>query len=212
MWQAMVTQFNDGKKLIMDLIDQSTVAFDQRQELCTKLSVLKDRNENDKVMHIQEMREMQRRLEHDAKLQKFFDIKGQKRLNPELEQRELDKKQNQKENYERQLFEYKEIIDRIKQLYGEDDPERLVAQFKRQEDENFALFNYVNELSHEVEVLNDTTQELTDEIGKLSLIFPVLEYYLIPPFFRASKIRTNRKGTQAKNRSLGLPKCRTGTH
>lgn len=212
MWQAMVTQFNDGKKLIMDLIDQSTVAFDQRQELCTKLSVLKDRNENDKVMHIQEMREMQRRLEHDAKLQKFFDIKGQKRLNPELEQRELDKKQNQKENYERQLFEYKEIIDRIKQLYGEDDPERLVAQFKRQEDENFALFNYVNELSHEVEVLNDTTQELTDEIGKLSLIFTVLEYYLIPPFFRASKNRTNRKGTQAKNRSLGLPKCRTGTH
>lgn len=169
MWQSMVTQFNDGKKLIMDLIDQSTVAFDQRQELCTKLSVLKDRNENDKVMHIQEMREMQRRLEHDAKLQKFFDIKGQKRLNPELEQRELDKKQNQKENYERQLFEYKEIIERIKQLYGEDDPERLVAQFKRQEDENFALFNYVNELSHEVEVLNDTTQELTDEIGKSGL-------------------------------------------
>lgn len=150
----------------MDLIDQSTMAFDQRQELCTKLSVLKDRNENDKVMHIQEMREMQRRLEHDAKLQKFFDIKGQKRVNPELEQRELDKKQNQKDNYERQLFEYKEIIERIKQLYGEDDTERLVAQFKRQEDENFALFSYVNELSHEVEVLNDTTQDLTDQIGK----------------------------------------------
>lgn len=178
----MVTQFNDGKKLIMDLIDQSTVAFDQRQELCTKLTVLKDRNENDKVMHIQEMREMQRRLEHDAKLQKFFDIKGQKRLNPELEQRELDKKQNQKENYERQLFEYKEIIDRIKQLYGEDDPERLVAQFKRQEDENFALFNYVNELSHEVEVLNDTTQELTDEIGKLGLIYTLYLNAIWKPF------------------------------
>ncbi|XP_034661237.1 coiled-coil domain-containing protein 63 [Drosophila subobscura] len=166
MWQAMVAQFNEGKKFIMDLIDQSTMAFDQREELCNKLSVLKDRNENDKVMHIQEMREMQRRLEHDAKLQKFFDIKGQKRLNPELEQRELDKKQNQKENYERQLFEYKEIIEKIKQLYGEDDPDRLVAQFKRQEDENFALFNYVNELSHEVEVLNDSTQELTDEIER----------------------------------------------
>ncbi|EDW25145.1 GL24529 [Drosophila persimilis] len=166
MWQAMVTQFNEGKKFIMDLIDQSTLAFDQREELCNKLSVLKDRNENDKVMHIQEMREMQRRLEHDAKLQKFFDIKGQKRLNPELEQRELDKKQNQKENYERQLFEYKEIIEKIKQLYGEEDPDRLVAQFKRQEDENFALFNYVNELSHEVEVLNDSTQELTDEIER----------------------------------------------
>lgn len=60
------------------------------------------------------MREMQRRLEHDAKLQKFFDIKGQKRLNPELEQREIDKKSAQKEAFEKQLEEYREIIDRMK--------------------------------------------------------------------------------------------------
>ena len=53
MWQTMVTQFNEGKKYIMDLIDQSTLAFDQREELCNKLQVLKNRNENDKIMHIQ---------------------------------------------------------------------------------------------------------------------------------------------------------------
>lgn len=53
MWQSMVTQFNEGKKYIMDLIDQSTLAYDQREELCNKLQVLKDRNENDKIMHIQ---------------------------------------------------------------------------------------------------------------------------------------------------------------
>ncbi|XP_065360044.1 coiled-coil domain-containing protein 63 [Calliphora vicina] len=166
MWQSMVTQFNEGKKYIMDLIDQSTLAYDQREELCNKLQVLKDRNENDKIMHIQEMREMQRRLEHDAKLQKFFDIKGQKRLNPELEQRETDKKLAQKEAFERQLSEYKEIIDRMKELYQESDTQKLTVQFKRQEEENFALFSYVNELSHEVEVLNDTTQELSDEIER----------------------------------------------
>ena len=49
----MVNQFNEGKKYIIDLIDQSTLAFDQREELCNKLQVLKDRNENDKMMHIQ---------------------------------------------------------------------------------------------------------------------------------------------------------------
>lgn len=198
----MVTQFNEGKKFIMDLIDQSTLAFDQREELCNKLTVLKDRNENDKVMHIQEMREMQRRLEHDAKLQKFFDIKGQKRLNPELEQRELDKKQSQKETYERQLLEYKEIIEKIKLLYGEEDADRLVAQFKRQEDENFALFNYVNELSHEVEVLNDSTQELQDEIGVLldselgyRLVF-ILKFVHNNPN-RTPEIGADREGVEA---------------
>ncbi|XP_067613816.1 coiled-coil domain-containing protein 63 [Eurosta solidaginis] len=166
MWQSKVTQFNEGKKLIMDLIDQSTVAFDLREELCNKLQVLKDRSENEKIMHIQEMREMQRRLEHDAKLQKFFDIKGQKRINPELEQREANKKLALKENYERQLEEYNAIIDDIKELYDVEDTDSLAAQFKRQEEENFALFNYVNELSHEVETLNDTTQELSEEIER----------------------------------------------
>ncbi|ALC44667.1 CG14905 [Drosophila busckii] len=191
MWQSMVTHFNNGKKLIMDLIDQSTLAYDQRQELCTKLSVLKDRNENDKVMHIQEMREMQRRLEHDAKLQKFFDIKGQKRLNPELEQRELDKKQTQKESYERQLYEYKEIIERIKQLYGEEDTERLVAQFKRQEDENFALFNYVNELKRQ-------KSEQTEK--ELKLKTEALDY------LNAELVRIKQLGqeTNEKKQSLSL--------
>ncbi|TMW42688.1 hypothetical protein DOY81_012228, partial [Sarcophaga bullata] len=168
MWQSMVTQFNEGKKLIMDLIDQSTLAYDQREELCNKLQVLKDRNENDIKYHAisQEMREMQRRLEHDAKLQKFFDIKGQKRLNPELEQRESDKKLAQKEAFEKQLKEYREIIERMKELYQESETQKLTAQFRRQEEENFALFNYVNELSHEVETLNDVTQELSDEIER----------------------------------------------
>lgn len=54
----------------------------------------------------------------------------------------------------------------FQELYQESDTQKLTIQFKRQEDENFALFSYVNELSHEVEVLNDTTQELSDEIGK----------------------------------------------
>uniref|UniRef100_A0A1B0FA20 ODAD1 central coiled coil region domain-containing protein n=1 Tax=Glossina morsitans morsitans TaxID=37546 RepID=A0A1B0FA20_GLOMM len=166
MWQSMVTQFNDGKKYIMELIDQSTLAYDQREELYNKLQVLKDRNENDKIMHIQEMREMQRRLEHDAKLQKFYDIKCKKRLNLEMEHREMDKKLAKKEAFEKQLNEYNEIIDKMKKLYEEPDTSHLIAQFRRQEDENFALFNYVNELSHEVEVLNDVTQELNDEIER----------------------------------------------
>lgn len=47
-------------------------------------------------------------------MQKFYYIKGQKRLNPELEQREVDKKLAQKEDFERQITEYKEIIEKMK--------------------------------------------------------------------------------------------------
>lgn len=43
--------------------------------------------------------------------------------------------------------------------------EKYAAYFTKQEEENFALFNYVNELSYEVEVLNEAVQRVQDDIG-----------------------------------------------
>jgi hypothetical protein len=37
----------------------------------------------------------------------------------------------------------------------------------KEKEENYALFNYVNELSHEIEQLNETVQQLQDSIGTL---------------------------------------------
>lgn len=51
------------------------------------------------------------------------------------------------------------------ELAGEEDPEKLARYFTKQEEENFALFNYVNELSYEVEVLHETVQQIQDDIG-----------------------------------------------
>lgn len=43
---------------------------------------------------------------------------------------------------------------------------RLGIKFNKQEEENFALFNYVNELSSEVEMLNDGVRMLEESIGR----------------------------------------------
>lgn len=43
---------------------------------------------------------------------------------------------------------------------------RLGIQFNKQEEENFALFNYVNELSSEVELLNESVKLLEENIGR----------------------------------------------
>lgn len=51
-------------------------------------------------------------------------------------------------------------------ISGVNDIEQLSHYFAKQEDENFALFSYVNELSYEVEVLNETVQKIRDDIGR----------------------------------------------
>lgn len=43
--------------------------------------------------------------------------------------------------------------------------DQLSRYFTKQEEENFALFSYVNELSYEVEVLSETVQHIRDDIG-----------------------------------------------
>lgn len=54
----------------------------------------------------------------------------------------------------------------LQSISGENDFDQLSRYFTKQEDENFALFSYVNELSFEVEVLNETVQKSRDDIGK----------------------------------------------
>lgn len=166
MWDKLVTRLNDGKKHLIDLIEQATQAYDQREELCNKLQMMKDKGQNDKYAHIQEMRELQRKLDHDAKLQTFLEVKGQRRSNVELEEREAQRKKRMKEELEKQHEEYEATMQRIKTFSNEKDVEKLVSKFIKQEEENFALFNYVNELSHEVEALTDTVQLLQEQIDE----------------------------------------------
>ncbi|XP_037050010.1 coiled-coil domain-containing protein 63 isoform X2 [Bradysia coprophila] len=166
MWQKIVLKLEQGKKYIVELIDQSTTAYDQREEICNKIQNLKEKGQTEGTVHLQEMRELQRKLDHDAKLQQFFGIKGQRRTNVDLEIREANKKVQVQEQLEHQINNYQNILDNIKTLSGETQIANLTSYFSKQEEENFALFNYVNELSYEVETLNESVQLIQDDIDK----------------------------------------------
>jgi hypothetical protein len=44
---------NTGKKFMLDLVEQATLAYDQREEWCSKLQALKIRAHNDVISHTQ---------------------------------------------------------------------------------------------------------------------------------------------------------------
>jgi hypothetical protein len=48
------------------------------------------------------------------------------------------------------IAKFEEILSQIKEFSGEEDIDRVAAQFVKQEEENFAIFNYVTELNNEV--------------------------------------------------------------
>lgn len=49
----MVTKLELGKKFIMDLIEQSVAAYEQREELCIKLQNLEGKSQNEQNLHLQ---------------------------------------------------------------------------------------------------------------------------------------------------------------
>ncbi|KAJ9576167.1 hypothetical protein L9F63_006989 [Diploptera punctata] len=166
LYQQLVFHLNAGKKVMVDLIEQATFSYDQREEAQNKLKALKDRGKQDLLIQSQEMRELQRHLDHDIKLQDFLGVKGQRRILSELEAKEALKKRKKRENTEQLITTYEGILSQIKEFTGENDIDRLTAQFVKQEEENFAIFNYVNELNNEVESLQERVCELRIKIDE----------------------------------------------
>lgn len=53
MWEKMVYKLESGKKYILELIEQSINAYDQREELCNKIQNLKEKSLTESTIHIQ---------------------------------------------------------------------------------------------------------------------------------------------------------------
>lgn len=49
----MVSKLEHGKKFILDLIEQSVGAYDQREELCNKLQNLEGKSHTEQNLHLQ---------------------------------------------------------------------------------------------------------------------------------------------------------------
>ena len=63
----------------LELIEQSTQAFDQRDEAEQKMATLQDRNQKDLAQYNMEYKELMRQLDHDTALKKFLLDKAQER-------------------------------------------------------------------------------------------------------------------------------------
>ncbi|CAG5102190.1 Similar to Ccdc63: Coiled-coil domain-containing protein 63 (Rattus norvegicus) [Cotesia congregata] len=166
LWAKMIGQLNTGKMVISDIIEQATITFNQRDEELNKIYALRERGTRDLKTHTSEMCELQRTLDNELKLQEFLGIKGQYRETADLNARkeaELRTKQEEKEN---KIASYSEILNLIKQFTGENDIDNLSTYFLKQEEENFALFSYVNELNDELEGLQIRVAQLRDDIDE----------------------------------------------
>lgn len=204
LWRRMVKQLSYDKKFLTDMIERAILAFNQGEDLCSKLDTLRERGENDKKQQVEEMSEMIQNLCADHNLHTFLSAKGKKRIMFDLESREYARRDLFKETYSNQIENFKRIIENCKNFSGFDDIVRVVERFQKHEDEYFAHFNYMNELNHNVSTLNQSMKFLYNDIDGLKeyndkkLIYQKETLAKLGQTLTAEKKKTAEKTAKAK--------------
>lgn len=71
------------RKDIAEVIENSTQAYDHREEAQAKMVLMRDKEDKDKVQLNTELKELIRVIDHDKKLKEFMKIKTQERQEDE---------------------------------------------------------------------------------------------------------------------------------
>lgn len=163
-------ELNTLRKEISEVIENSTQAYDQREEAQAKMVLMRDKEDKDKMQLNSELKELIRVIDHDKKLKEFMKIKTQERHEDEeliswrrkKEQEAAEKRRKEKEEHSVEAYESK--FKEIEQITGETDLDKLVDRFIQVENKNYALFNFVNELNNQVEFLQDQIDQIQTDM------------------------------------------------
>ncbi|KAJ3651789.1 hypothetical protein Zmor_017803 [Zophobas morio] len=161
-WERLIDKLIEGKKIMLDLIEQATIAYNQREDWCTKLQILRYKALHDLNTNSQEMRENARKYDHNLKLKEFFDIKGQKRVMRDLEIKERRRWEIIEEKLKNKLELYKNMLDDIKGFTKTQNIKKIASTFAAEEELNLSKFKYILYMIKE-------TEEIGERLGFLHL-------------------------------------------
>lgn len=153
-WDKNVSKLKNRRKILLDMIERASQAFSKGADRLDSLKTLQSRHDADRTYQIMEMVKMERKIDANHIMSLFLGGKGKKREMAPLEAREITRRNNFKDDYSTRLNMYKGIIDHIKKFTGIDDIQDCVKSYKRQENEGFQFFAFLNELSQQI--LNST--------------------------------------------------------
>eukprot|EP00842_Homolaphlyctis_polyrhiza_P002654 jgi/Hompol1/338/HPOL_001131-RA len=181
-------ELTEQKKQMADIIEMSNAAYEARDEAQTKIIALREKAEKEYQSYIQEIKELDRTLEQDRRLKEFMATKisdrservdgnrdGEKKGKRILFLMDSDKdalggnKFPSQESLTISLETYENAFSEIRKVTGISDIGELVQRFKAVEDQNFSLFNYVNEVNNEIEMHAEEIVEILKRIDAMKV-------------------------------------------
>ncbi|TPX55688.1 hypothetical protein PhCBS80983_g05122 [Powellomyces hirtus] len=176
----------EQKKQMADIIEASNSAYEARDEAQARIIALREKADKEHQAYIQEIKELDRSLEQDRRLKEFMATKvadrqpaeeplghsladGEKGSGNKKEKSTTKPRFGSQEALNDSLEAYNSAFDEIRRETGASSIKDLVERMKTVEDENFSLFNYVNETNNDIEQLAEEIVEIQSKIDALKV-------------------------------------------
>eukprot|EP00899_Mesostigma_viride_P003312 jgi/Mesvir1/12982/Mv05993-RA.1 len=181
-YKKLEKELADKKKEMASIIEASNAAYEARDQALAEMAELKAQADREQAAFEAEWRELGNLIEQDRKLKDMMKSKvrsteeqrGDMGLDEESKLRKkvikgswhIAKDRAAQQVSIDKVQSYGEAFAKIQQATGIYDIDELVTTFINAEDQNFSLFNYVNELNQEIEKLEEQITEIKAEIDK----------------------------------------------
>jgi len=183
-YKKLEKELAEKKKEMARIIEISNKAYEARDASQSEMSALKSQADKEQQDFEQEWKELGKMIEQDRKMKDFMKKEREKLSQQEhrgdmtVEQEQSLKKKVLRGNWGiakdkasihasmEKVQSYEEAFAKIQAATGISDIDELVTTFINAEDQNFALFNYVNELNGECEKLEEQIADIKAEIEK----------------------------------------------
>ena len=178
-YKKLEMELHEKKRQMAEVIEQSNKDYEERDSLQAQLEALKEAAKVDAKKydeHFQALEVMMqqyknaREQQQQAQLQQQLQQQQQqltKSSSPKQSTREAPKrleKHEQEEVAPEQEGDLQDVVDQLKEATGIQDLDVLFNKFVKAEEHNFSMYNFVNELNSEVELLDTEIEQLKDTL------------------------------------------------
>mmetsp|Transcript_2733 Transcript_2733/g.5619 ORF Transcript_2733/g.5619 Transcript_2733/m.5619 type:complete len:535 (-) Transcript_2733:51-1655(-) len=167
-YKKLEKELHEKKKQMAQVIELSNLTYEQRDNCQMEITAIDQANRKEQEDFEEQMIELGRMLEEEFKLTSSKSTSALGKTSMQTKKKTKAKSEVTKERAEAQSAQervqnFEEAFQKIKAATGITDIEELVRTFIKNEDQNFSLFNYVNEQTNEIEKLEEQVMGLRKE-------------------------------------------------
>lgn len=179
-YRKLENELQQKKKEMANIIEQANAAYEARDQAQAQMAALKQQADREHVEFEKEWKELGKLIQNDKKMKEFMRAKAKEvQAGPPKEEEKHQKKLTKNAwdttrslvtitASQEKVASYEEAFARIQAATGICDLDELVQNFIHAEDQNFTLFKYNNELSADIEKLEQQIAAYHEEWVQLS--------------------------------------------